>query len=80
MYILCICVVILLWVSFWIDEMDGFDCVGLGIVIVFIISFMWGLMNDSVFCVFYFKFVDYFLLGFFVFVFMMFIEYVLVLK
>lgn len=80
MYIFCICVVILLWVSFWIDEMDGFDCVGLGIVMVLIISFMRGFMNDNVLCVLYFKFVDYFLLGLFVFVFMILIEYVLVLK
>ena len=80
MYIPCICVVILSWVSFWIDETDGSDRVGLGIATVLTISFMRGSMNDSVPRVSYLKSVDYFLLGSFVFVFMTLIEYVLVLK
>lgn len=80
MYIPCICVVILSWVSFWIDETDGSDRVGLGIATVLTISFMRGSMNDNVPRVSYLKSVDYFLLGSFVFVFMTLIEYVLVLK
>lgn len=80
MYIPCICVVILSWVSFWIDDTDGSDRVGLGIATVLTISFMRGSMNDNVPRVSYLKSVDYFLLGSFVFVFMTLIEYVLVLK
>lgn len=80
MYIPCICVVILSWVSFWIDETDGSDRVGLGIATVLTISFMQGALNDNVPRVSYLKSVDYFLLGSFVFVFMTLIEYVLVLK
>ena len=80
MYIPCICVVILSWVSFWVDETDGSDRVGLGIATVLTISFMQGALNDNVPRVSYLKSVDYFLLGSFVFVFMTLIEYVLVLK
>ena len=80
MYIHCICVVILSWVSFWVDETDGSDRVGLGIATVLTISFMQGALNDNVPRVSYLKSIDYFLLGSFVFVFMTLIEYVLVLK
>ena len=80
MYIPCICVVILSWVSFWVDETDGSDRVGLGIATVLTISFMQGALNDNVPRVSYLKSVDYFLLGSFVFVFMTLIEYVLVFK
>ncbi|CAH3147529.1 unnamed protein product, partial [Porites lobata] len=80
MYIPCICVVILSWVSFWVDETDGSDRVGLGIATVLTISFMQGALNDNVPRVSYLKSIDYFLLGSFVFVFMTLIEYVLVLK
>ena len=80
MYIPCICVVILSWVSFWVDETDGSDRVGLGIATVLTISFMQGALNDNVPRVSYLKSIDYFLLGSFVFVFMCLIEYVLVLK
>ena len=80
MYIPCICVVILSWVSFWVDETDGSDRVGLGIATVLTISFMQGALNDNVPRVSYLKSVDYFLLGSFVFVFMTLIEYVLVLR
>ena len=80
MYIPCICVVILSWVSFWVDETDGSDRVGLGIATVLTIVFMQGALNDNVPRVSYLKSVDYFLLGSFVFVFMTLIEYVLVLK
>lgn len=80
MYIPCICVVILSWLSFWVDETDGSDRVGLGIATVLTISFMQGALNDNVPRVSYLKSIDYFLLGSFVFVFMTLIEYVLVLK
>lgn len=80
MYIFCVCVVVFFWVSFWINYEVVFVCVVFSIIIVLIISYMCGNVNVGMLCVFYLKFIDYFLFGGFVFIFMILLEYVFVLK
>ncbi|KAK3707205.1 hypothetical protein QZH41_019556 [Actinostola sp. cb2023] len=80
MYIPCICVVIVSWISFWIDHKEGSERVGLGISALLTISYMRGSINAGMPRVSYLKSIDYFLLISFVFVFMSLIEYVLVIK
>ena len=80
MYIPCVCVVALSWVSFWINHEAVPARVALSITTVLTISYMRGSVNAGMPRVSYLKSIDYFLLGGFVFIFMTLLEYVLVLK
>ncbi|XP_031562300.1 gamma-aminobutyric acid receptor subunit beta-3-like isoform X2 [Actinia tenebrosa] len=80
MYIPCVCITALSWVSFWINHEAIPARVGLSITTVLTISYMRGSVNANMPRVSYLKSIDYFLLVSFVFIFFTLIEYVLVLK
>lgn len=80
MYIPCVCITALSWVSFWINHEAIPARVGLSITTVLTISYMRGSVNANMPRVSYLKSIDYFLLVSFVFIFLTLVEYVLVLK
>jgi gamma-aminobutyric acid receptor subunit beta len=80
MYIPCVCITALSWVSFWIYHEATPARVALSITTVLTISYMRGSVNANMPRVSYLKSIDYFLLVSFVFIFTTLIEYVLVLK
>ena len=80
MYIPCVCITALSWVSFWVNHEAIPARVGLSITTVLTISYMRGSVNADMPRVSYLKSIDYFLLVSFVFIFFTLIEYVLVLK
>jgi hypothetical protein len=80
MYIPCICIVALSWVSFWVDAEAVPARVGLSITTVLTICYMLGSVNANLPRVSYLKAIDYFLLLSFGFIFMTLVEYVAVLK
>ena len=80
MYIPCVCIVALSWVSFWIDP-DAIPArVGLSITTVLTICYMLGSVNSKLPRVSYLKAIDYFLLMSFGFIFFTLVEYVFVLR
>lgn len=80
MYIPCVCIVALSWVSFWIDP-DAIPArVGLSITTVLTICYMLGSVNSNLPRVSYLKAIDYFLLMSFGFIFLTLVEYVFVLR
>ena len=80
MYIPCVCIVALSWVSFWIDPEAIPARVGLSITTVLTISYMLGSVNTNLPRVSYLKAIDYFLLMSFGFIFLTLVEYVFVLR
>ena len=80
MYIPCVCIVALSWVSFWIDPEAIPARVGLSITTVLTISYMLGSVNSNLPRVSYLKAIDYFLLMSFGFIFFTLVEYVFVLR
>ncbi|XP_020903217.1 gamma-aminobutyric acid receptor subunit beta-like [Exaiptasia diaphana] len=80
MYIPCICIVALSWVSFWVDADAVPARVGLSITTVLTICYMLGSVNSNLPRVSYLKAIDYFLLLSFGFIFLTLVEYVVVLK
>lgn len=80
MYIPCICIVALSWVSFWVDAEAVPARVGLSITTVLTICYMLGSVNSNLPRVSYLKAIDYFLLLSFGFIFLTLVEYVVVLK
>ena len=80
MYIPCVCIVALSWVSFWIDPHAIPARVGLGITTVLTICYMLGSVNSNLPRVSYVKAIDYFLLMSFGFIFLTLVEYVFVLR
>ena len=80
MYLPCVCIVALSWVSFWIDP-DAIPArVGLSITTVLTICYMLGSVNSNLPRVSYVKAIDYFLLMSFGFIFLTLVEYVFVLR
>lgn len=80
MYIPCVCIVALSWVSFWIDPGAIPARVGLSITTVLTICYMLGSVNSNLPRVSYLKAIDYFLLMSFGFIFLTLVEYVFVLR
>lgn len=80
MYIPCVCIVALSWVSFWIDADAVPARVGLGITTVLTICYMLGQVNFNLPRVSYLKAIDYFLLLSFGCIFLTLVEYVFVLR
>ncbi|XP_048578840.1 gamma-aminobutyric acid receptor alpha-like isoform X2 [Nematostella vectensis] len=80
MYIPCVCIVALSWVSFWVDADAVPARVGLSITTVLTICYMLGSVNSNLPRVSYLKAIDYFLLLSFGFIFLTLVEYVFVLK
>ena len=80
MYLPCVCIVALSWVSFWIDPEAIPARVGLSITTVLTICYMLGSVNSNLPRVSYVKAIDYFLLMSFGFIFLTLVEYVFVLR
>ena len=71
-------VVVMSWTVFWLDPRDMSDRVGLGITTVLTIMFLLGSVNTSQPRVSYLKAIDWYLLGSFLFVFLVLVECILV--
>ena len=71
-------VVVMSWVVFWLDPRDMSDRVGLGITTILSIIFLLGSVNMSQPRVSYPKAIDWYLLGSFLFVFLVLVECILV--
>ena len=71
-------VVVMSWIVFWMDPRDTGDRVGLGITTVLTIMFLLGSVNMSLPRVSYPKAIDWYLIGSFLFVFLVLMECILV--
>ena len=71
-------VVVMSWTVFWLDPRDMSDRIGLGITTVLTIMFLLGSVNMSQPRVSYLKAIDWYLLGSFLFVFLVLVECILV--
>ena len=71
-------VVVMSWIVFWLDPNDMTDKVGLGITTIQTLMFLLGSVNMSLPRVSYPKAIDWYLIGSFVFVFLVVMECILV--
>ena len=71
-------VVVMSWIVFWMDPRDTGDRVGLAITTVLTIMFLLGSVNMSLPRVSYPKAIDWYLIGSFLFVFLVLVECILV--